>query len=138
MRRLMLAIMVLTALTLGCSFSEYSQSAALPENIDDYRTGCEIDADRLIAGYNQYDANRFHFLGPTPTPDPITDRELTAKLQLEMVWENGCQAGRRDVVGAEQATIMNLRDQLRLFEERIAALELTPQPTPNKEGTDGP
>ena len=69
MRRLMLAIMVLTGLTLGCSFSEYSQSAALPENIDDYRTGCEIDADRLIAGYNQYDANRFHFLGPTPTPD---------------------------------------------------------------------
>ena len=124
----------------GCSFSEYAQSESLTENIDDYRTGCEVDADSLIAGYKQYDANRYYIdlsfgVGepdPTPTPSPIDDDELATKIMLERVWENGCKTGRRDAVGAERATLMGLRDQLDILEGRLSALETpTPVPTPS-------
>ena len=126
-----LAVIGLGMLILAaCSFSEYAQSDKLAENIDDHRTGCEVDADALLAGYKQYDANQFHFSGPTPTPGHVTDTEIVAAVLLEKVWENGCQTGRRDVVGAEEATLMGLKDQLRILGDRIAALEPTPTPTP--------
>lgn len=130
-----LTVTVLGMLILaGCSFSEYAQSDQLAENIDDHRTGCEVDADGLLAGYKLYEANQFHFSGPTPTPRPVTDTEIAAAVLLEKVWENGCQTGRRDVVGAEEATLMGLKDQLRILGDRIAALEPTPTaistPTP--------
>ncbi len=128
---------VLTGLLVlaGCSFSEYAQSEELAENIDDHRTGCEVDTDALLAGYKQYEANRFHLSfgptpEPTPTPGPVTDMEIAAVVLLEKVWENGCQTGRRDVVGAEEATLMGLKDQLRILGDRITALEPTPTPTP--------
>lgn len=122
---------VLGALALiACSFSEYAQSEEIAENIDDHRTGCEVDADSLLAGYKQYEANSWHFgSGPTPTPGPVTDEEIAAGVLLERVWENGCQTGRRDVVGAEEATLMSLKDQFRILGDRIAALEPTPIPT---------
>ncbi len=135
--RIITVTVVLGALALiACSFSEYAQSEKLAENIDDHRTGCEVDTDALLAGYKQYDANRFYSSydaernEPTPTPGPVTDTEIAAVVLLEKVWENGCQTGRRDVVGAEEATLMGLKDQLRILGDRITALEPTPTPTP--------
>ena len=137
MKKVLILMAVLASLTVaGCYFSEFSQSVELEENIDDYRTGCEIDADQLMEEYKQYDANRYYSPGydetprPTRTPSPITDTELTTSLMLERVWENGCSAGRRDAVGAEQATLMGLRDQLELLNQRLTALEPTPTPEP--------
>ena len=135
MKKALVLMAVVAGLMASCSFSEYSQSEKVMENIDDHRTGCEIDVDKLLAGYKQYEANRFYSPGygdtprPTPTPSPVDDSDLAIKVLLEQVWENGCQTGRRDAVGAEQATLMGLRDQLELFEARIAALEPTPTPT---------
>ena len=137
MKKVLLISMVLGVILVGCSFSEYSQTADLAENIDDdYRTGCEVDVDTLMAEYKQYEANQSYIdwsFGegtpqPTPTPSPITasDRELSAGL-IE-AWKSGCIAGRTDVVGARQATIMGLKDELELLSERIAALEPTPAP----------
>ena len=137
-RVLILALVAITASVLvGCSFSEYSQTVDLLENIDDYRTGCEIDTDKLMAGYKQYEANEYYYdtsfgqgtPSPTSTPSPISDAELTSRIMLETTWENGCLAGRRDVVGAEQATLLGLQDALALLAEKIAALEPTPVPT---------
>ena len=93
----------------GCSFGEYSQSVDLPENIDDYRTGCEIDSDVIMAEYKQYEANESYVdwsfgdgdPDPTPTPGPVTSSDLGVKAVL---LEDGCLAGRTDAVGAEQAT----------------------------------
>ena len=133
-----LALGAITASVLvGCSFSEYSQTVDLPENIDDYRIGCEIDTDKLMAGYKQYEANEYYYNtnfgegtpSPTSTPSPISDTEVLTRMMLETTWENGCLAGRRDVVGAEQATLMGLQDALDLLAERIKAMEPTPVPT---------
>ena len=129
-----LALLVLSA----CNFGEYAREAELTEgsNVDAYRTGCEIDAAALMAEYKQYDANRFYYPGygstpePTPTPGVVTDTEIGTQILLETVWENGCQTGRRDAVGADQATLMALQDQLTILAERIAALEPTPTPSP--------
>ena len=102
---LILALGAITASVLvGCSFSAYSQTAALPENIDDYRTGCEIDTDRLMAGYKQYEANEYYYdenfgegtPSPTSTPSPITDAEMLSRIMLEDnvgEWVLGGQAG---------------------------------------------
>lgn len=60
----------------------------------------------------------------------MTDTEISTSVLLERIWEHGCQTGRRDAVGAEAATLMDLRDQLAIFEERLKALEITPTPTP--------
>ena len=134
-----MALGAITASVLvGCSFSEYSQTIGLPENIDDYRTGCEIDTDKLMAEYKQYEANEFYYdtsfgqgtPSPTSTPSPISDTEVMTRIMLERAWENGCLAGRQDVVGAEQATLLGLKDTLALLAERITALEPTPVPTP--------
>ena len=136
MKALSLLAVLVVLFAVGCSFSEYSQTVDLEENIDDHRTGCEVDADKLLAEYKRYEANEYYYPGfsatpePTPTVSPVSDTELTTKIMLERVWENGCQTGRRDAVGAEQTTLMSLRDQMALFEERIAALEPTPVPTP--------
>ena len=126
------ALLLIGALIIGaCSFNEYAQDAEVLENIDDYRTGCEIDADTLMTGYKQYEANRFHVdfgFGtpePTPTPGPITDSDIALSRLLETVWENGCLTGRADVVGKERATLMGLQDQLNLLAGRIEALEPT-------------
>ena len=137
MAKILMAAAVMVALVTGCSFSEYSQTVDLEENIDDHRTGCEVDADKLLAEYKRYEANEYYFSfsatpEPTPTVSPVTDTELTTKIMLERVWENGCETGRRDAVGAEQATLMSLRDQMALFEERIAALEPTPTAAPTQ------
>lgn len=67
---------------------------------------------------------------PTPTPRPIRSTEVSAQVFLETVWEHGCATGRRDVVGAEQTTLMGLQDQLDILGEQIAALQPTPTPTP--------
>ncbi len=119
----------LAALT-GCYFSQFAQTAELEANIDDVRTGCEIDADTLMAQYKRYDANRYHLSGPTPTVEPIQDEEFLTMALLEMVWENGCETGRRDAVGAEQASLMGLRDQLQVLQDRIDSLEEDTSPTP--------
>lgn len=107
------------------------QSAELAENIDDQRTGCEVDADKLLEGYEQWDANQLHFgSGPTPTPRPVRSDEVAAKVFLETVWGLGCATGRRDAVGVEQATLMGLRDRIPLLDQELTALEATASPTP--------
>ena len=129
----LIGIMVLV---IGCSFDQYAQATDLEENVDNYRTGCEIDGDTLVEEYLQWEANQYYFPGigptpePTPTPSPLRSTEVSTKVFLEIVWENGCQTGRRDAAGAEQASLMSLRDQLDLLDARIAALEPTPTPTP--------
>ena len=128
---------IMASVLVGCSFSEYSQTAALPENIDDYRTGCEIDADTLMVEYKQYEANKYYLdtsfgrgtPSPTNTPSPIDQSDLAINTMLVETWQSGCVAGRTDTVGAEQATLMGLKDELALLAERIAALEPTPVPT---------
>lgn len=125
--------MLVTAI--ACSFNEYAQSEILIENIDSHRTRCEIDAENLMTGYKQYDANEYYRPGfgttpePTNTPSPITDTEIATAKMLETVWENGCLTGRRDAVGADQATLMGLQDQLDLLASQIDALA-SPTPTP--------
>ena len=96
----------------------------------------EYETRSWVEEYAQWEANQFYIPGfgltpePTPTPSPLRDSEVASKVFLAKVWENGCQAGRRDAAGAEQATLMGLRDQLNLLDARIAALEPTPTPTP--------
>ena len=63
MRKATLIVVLMTAILIGCNFSEYAQSEELAENIDDHRTGCEINADVLLTGYKQYDTNRLYFAG---------------------------------------------------------------------------
>lgn len=129
----------LACLLAGCQFSQFSQSVDLETNIDKVRTGCEIHADELMASYKQYDANRLHFGdGPTPTPDPISDTELTTMILLEKVWEHGCLTGRQDVAGTEQASLMALRDQLELFERHLERLDQTISGTPTPAPTPPP
>ena len=132
----LIAIIGILTLT-ACSFSEYVQTEKLTEaeNVDAYRTGCDIDREQLMAGYKQYEANQLYFSfsatpEPTPTPRPINSTELSTSILLEQAWEHGCQTGRRDVVGADQATLMSIRDQLTALDQRIALLEPTPVPTP--------
>lgn len=132
MERLKVWIVIAALLIVGagCSFSEFGQDRDIAENIDDYRTGCEVDADTLMAEYKQWNANRFHFGGgPTPTPSPIDDYEIALSANLEKVWEHGCATGRRDVVGAEQTTLKGLRDQLNVLDKRLTELEATATPT---------
>ena len=134
----LIAIIGILTLT-ACNFSEYVQTEKLTEgtNIDAVRTGCDIDREQLTAGYMQYDANQYYLPGygatpePTPTPSPIDSIDLATSILLEQVWEHGCQTGRRDVVGADQATLMSIRDQLNALDQRIAQLEPTPTPTGN-------
>ena len=138
MKYLIGIVALLTLLITACSFSEYVQTEKLTEaeNIDAYRTGCDIDREQLTAGYKQYDANQYYYPGisatpaPTPTPSPVDSTELATSILLEQAWEHGCQTGRRDVVGADQATLMSIRDQLTALDQRIALLEPTPVPTP--------
>ena len=130
MTRLTIAVAIATMLvtSIACSFNEYAQSEKLIENIDSHRTGCEIDAESLMAGYKQYDANEYYFSSsfgtpePTNTPSPITDNEIATAHMLETVWENGCKTGRRDAVGADQTTLMGLQDQLDVLASQIDAL----------------
>ena len=131
----LLSAVAATAL-IACSFNKYAQTEKLTENIDEHRTGCEVDADMLMTGYKQYDANEFYRAGreatpnPTNTPSPITNTELSTALLLEKVWENGCETGRRDAAGAEQATLMSLRDQFDLLSAHLEAIATsTPTPT---------
>ena len=132
----LIAIIGILTLT-ACNFSEFVQTEKLTEgtNVDAYRTGCDIDRAELTAGYKQYDANQLYFSfsatpEPTPTPSPVDSTELATSILLEQAWEHGCQTGRRDVVGADQATLMSIRDQLTALDQRIALLEPTPVPTP--------
>ena len=134
LRTLAMMIVGLAILT-GCDFDEYAQSEKLAENIDEHRTGCEVEADALLESYVHWDQMTYYHPGfgdtpePTPTPRPIRSTEISAKVFMETVWEHGCATGRRDVVGAEQTTLMGLRDKLDILGEQIAALEPTPTPT---------
>lgn len=131
--------MLIVGAAAACSFSQYAQEKDLTENIDDYRTGCVVDDDFLLEDYLQWDANRYHFGGgATPTPSPADDLDLLTKLQLKTVWEHGCVTGRRDATNAKQASVMGLRDQLSLLDERIKALEPTPTSTPTSTPTATP
>ena len=59
MRRFVLiAGLAIVAAAVGCRFSEFAQSAYVIENIDDYRTGCEVDTATLMKEYKQHEANR--------------------------------------------------------------------------------
>lgn len=129
--KVLIGIVVLLVVAAGCQFSEFTQSEKIAENIDDYRTGCEVDAETLITKYKEWEAaQRFVRPGqPTPTPQPVSDTEVALSVFLERVWENGCETGRRDVVGAEQTTLKGLRDQLNLIDQRLTELEATPTPT---------
>ena len=128
---LLLGIAVtIAAMMMGCYFSEFAQDADLEENIDEVRTGCEIDADSLIEAYKQYEANKYHYDGSTPTPGPVNDGELATSILLERVWELGCETGRRDVVGSQAATLMGLQDRLDLLADILADLQVTPTFTP--------
>ena len=129
--RALLIVIALAAVVTGCQFNEFAQVAKVAENIDDHRTGCEVDADALMTAYKQWEANRYHFDDddPTPTPSPIDNSDLVTSVLLEKVWENGCATGRRDATNAEQATLAGLRDQLTILDEEIAALEPTATPT---------
>ena len=144
MRQLAPLLALALIVIVGCSFNEYAQSAELLDNIDEYRSGCQIDDEKLQTEWQQYDANELYYAGfgdtpnPTPTPSPLTESEIAQSLLLEKIWENGCMTGRADVVGAEQATLMGLKDELQLLEERIAALEPTPTPTPTVTATSTP
>ena len=133
MNAAIVTVMAILALgmTAACSFSQFTQSEKLTENIDDYRTGCEVDAETLMTEYKQWEANRWHFDpdDPTPTPSPIDDMEVALSAHLESIWEHGCETGRRDVVGAEQTTLKGLRDQLNVLDKRLTELEATPTPT---------
>ncbi|MDE2823050.1 MAG: hypothetical protein OXK79_06055, partial [Chloroflexota bacterium] len=109
----------------------FTQEKKIEENIDDYRTGCEVDAETLMTEYKLWEANRLAFLGrPTPTPRPVTDTEVALQVFLERVWEHGCATGRRDVTGAKQTTLLELRDQLNLIDERLTKLEEAEKTTP--------
>ena len=133
----LIAIIGILTLT-ACSFSEYVQSEKLTEgtNVDAYRTGCDIDRTELTAGYMQYDANQYYYPGigatpePTPTPSPVDSINLATSILLEEAWEHGCQTGRRDAVGADEATLMSIRDQITALDQRLALLEPTPTATP--------
>ena len=133
-----IGIVMLAALiaAVACDFSEFSQSEKIAENIDDHRTGCEIAAEDLMTAYKQWEANRHYRPGsdptpePTRTPRPITTTDIAASVLLEEVWEHGCATGRRDVAGAEQVTLLSLRDHLTILDGRIAALEPTPTVVP--------
>ncbi len=122
---------------IACSFNEFAQTEELTEKIDEHRTGCEIDADTLMTGYKQYDANSLYSdfsLSGTPepahTPSPVTDTEIAMSAMLGTVWENGCQTGRRDAAGPEQATLMNRRDKFDLLSAHLEAVATsTPRPT---------
>ncbi len=122
-RRVAIAIACTLAVFTACDFHEYAQVESLGTDIDAYRTGCEVDSDTLLAGYLQYEANRFHYSGPTPTPGPATRTDLTIEQVLSDVWAHGCITGRRDALGAERATLAGIRDEIDLLEARLAELE---------------
>ncbi len=125
------AIAVLAAFSMACSFSQFAQSESVPERIDEYRTGCVLDSDKLLSEYLQYDANEFHFTGPTPTPGPASDSDLLAQRMLVEVWEHGCQTGRKDVTDPETADWLLLKDRLDVLNSKInERLTPTPVPTP--------
>jgi hypothetical protein len=127
-----IGVAVLVVVVAGCQFSEFTQSEKIAENIDDYRTGCEVDSDTLLTEYKQWEAaQRFVRPGqPTATPQPVSDTEVALTVFLERVWENGCDTGRRDATNAEQTTLMKLRDQLNIIDERLTELEEAAKPTP--------
>lgn len=81
--------------------------------------------------YKKWDANRYARPGrPTPTPRPVSDTEVALQVFLERVWEHGCATGRRDVTGAKRTTLLELRDQLNLIDQRLTELEEAEKPTP--------
>ena len=112
------------ALLSACDFHEYAQVEDLGANIDEHRTGCQVDSTALLAGYLQYEANAYHFgPDPTPTPGPATRTDLSIQRMLEEVWEHGCMTGRRDAMGAEAATLAGLRDAITVLEAQLADLD---------------
>ena len=122
---------VVFALTLtGCNFFEFIQSATLDtdEGIDQYRTGCVIDEATLTRQYVQYDQMARHFRGATPTPRPIRSAETEQAAQFKRLWEAGCETGRRDVVGREQATLLQLQDEITVLQQQLDQLTETPTP----------
>ena len=52
--RVAIGLIVIALALTACSFSEYSQTVDLEENIDDYRTGCDVDSDALLSEYKQW------------------------------------------------------------------------------------
>ena len=126
----MFAVVVFALTLTGCNFFEFIQSAALDtdEGIDQYRTGCVIDEATLTRQYVQYDQMAFHFAGATPTPRPITSTETEQAAQFKRLWEAGCETGRRDVVGREQATLLQLQDEITVLQQQLDQLTETPTP----------
>lgn len=123
---------MLAAVLTGCNFFEFIQHAKLDtdEGIDEYRTGCVIDEATLLRMYIQYDQMELHFTGPTPTPRPITSTETEQAAQFKLLWEAGCETGRRDVVGRDVATLMRLQDEITVLQQQLDRLAVTPTPTP--------
>ena len=123
---------VLLALVLaGCDFFEFIQHAKLDtdEGIDKYRTGCIIDEETILREYVYFDQHEFHRAGrPTPTPRPIRASETEQAAQFKLLWEAGCETGRRDAVGREQATIMELQDRINVLQQHLDQLASTPTP----------
>lgn len=127
-------VVIVGSVVAGCSFDQFAQSSNLETRIDEYRTGCELDDDKLLSEYLQYDANEFYIPGfgdtprPTPTPGPASGTDLQTQLMLTKVWEHGCQTGRQDVTGSETADWLALKDQLDVLATKVNQ-KLTPTPT---------
>ncbi len=126
-------VSVLALAVAGCNFFEFVQSAKLDtdEGIDQYRTGCVLDEATLTRLYVHYDQMELHFSGrPTPTPRPIKASETEQAAQFKLLWEAGCETGRRDAVGREQADLLALQDRINVLQKQLDALSVTPTPTP--------
>ena len=126
---------VMALVLVSCNFFEFVQHEKLDtdDGIDMYRTGCVLDEATLTRMYVQYDQMEYHSSrNPTPTPRPITSSETEQAAQFKMMWESGCETGRRDVVGREQADLLSLQDEINVLQKKLDSIGgagATPTPT---------
>ena len=125
---------VMALVLVSCNFFEFVQHAKLDTDagIDEHRTGCILDEVTLTRMYVQYDQMELHFAGPTPTPRPITSTETEQAAQFKKLWEAGCETGRRDAVGREQADLLSLQDEINVLQKKLDSIGgagATPTPT---------
>ena len=116
---------VMALVLVSCNFFEFVQHAKLDTDagIDAHRTGCILDEDTLTRMYVQYDQMEYHISGrPTPTPRPIKSSETEQAAQFKKLWEAGCETGRRDAVGREQADLLSLQDEINILQKKLDSI----------------